>query len=143
MKEEASPREAAHLRREVVGRKKCSTFILNHSWNKTSPDLATFLLPTSPSVSGSRTALAPLTCICSCQICWLFRLTKYRKNLHLPRHITRRYMVPYRVSEKELFLFSIHASHGKPLLVATYTHTYTHVWNVNILLSVVRSLLPS
>ena len=80
--------------------------------------------------------------------CFVLRTdpTKHRKNLHLPYKYAAKAqnkVVPYHVSEKELFLFSIHGSHGKPLLVATRTHTHTHVWNVNILLSVVRLLLPS
>ena len=49
------------IRREVVGRKQqVHSFILNNARNKLSPDSATFLLPTSSSVSGSCTALAAL-----------------------------------------------------------------------------------
>lgn len=65
-----------------------------------------------------RTALAPLTCICSC--------VKYVGCFALPS-IAR--ICTFQgshhggaISEKGLFLFSIHGSHGKSLLVATYTH---------------------
>ena len=129
MKEEASPRETAHLRSEMVGRKQqVHSFVLNNSWMKLSPDLATCSCCQRPlpyPVPALHWLLRLHTCICSCQICRLFCFThrSYQVSQEFAPSKAHALAEPYRISGKEFFLFSIHGSHGKSLLVATHTHT--------------------